>query len=317
MPESHLPSPDRRAAWESGSPPTLLAGGKSASAQAWIFQTFIELHTCADVKLSTVLPDHGVVVTLANFLPTGFRAPPDLFIAAVVADFVPHPGTQLSIVQNAAHARRLPRSIFLRHWPQPGLLPRRRERGDALERVAFFGDPSNLAPELASPEFARRLHQSTGAILESRAPARWADFSDVDVALAIRDFSGAQHLNKPATKLYNAWLAGVPLLTGRDSAYRAEATNGSDYQIARSPDHAIEVIASWRNNPSIRNAIVENGHKKTALCSRDAVRRQWKDFCTQELPARAEEWFRRSPVARTRFWLAQRMVFWLDRHIRS
>lgn len=317
MPESHLPSPDRRAAWEAGAPPPLLPGGKSASAQAWIFQTFLELRGLADVQLVTELPPSGVVVTLANFLPTAFRAPPDLFIASVVADFVPHPGTHISLVQNAAHARRLPGCLFTRHWPQPGLVPRNPSRGETFERIAFFGDHSNLAPDLATRDFAHRLHTATQATFEVRDPSRWADYSDVDAAVAIRDFSRSKHLNKPATKLYNAWLAGVPLLAGRDSAYAAEGSDHFDYRIARSPEHALAILTAWKENPASRHFLVENGHKKTALCSRDAVHAQWMKLCSNELPDRAKRWALLSSGARKRFWIRQRLLLWLDRRIRS
>ena len=126
--------------WDSGKIPDLLPGGKSASAQAWLFQTWEAVRGAVDSSIVDRIPDSGIVVTLSNFLPPGFRASKKQFIAAVVADFLPHPGAQLQVVQNAAHAKRLPGSVFMPHWPQPNHIPRDSARGDRFETLAFFGD---------------------------------------------------------------------------------------------------------------------------------------------------------------------------------
>ena len=148
------------------------------------------------------------------------------------------------------------------HWSQPNLIPRDPSREDRFETVAFLGDPCNLAPELADPQFAKLLRQETGATFETRGAERWHDFSDVDVVLAIRDFSSAKHLHKPATKLYNAWLAGVPLIAGSDSAFQAEGSIGEDYLIARSPEDCIRLLKRLHKQPSYRRRIVTSGQKK-------------------------------------------------------
>lgn len=297
--------------------PPLLEGGKSASVQAWVFQTWAELGASCDCALVTELPASGAIFTLSNLLPEGFRASPRQFVAAVTADFLPHPGAQLQIVQNAAHARRLPGSVFMPHWPQPNLIARDPMRGEHFETAAFLGDPSNLPPELADHGFASRLQSETGLRLEIRGPDRWHDYSDVDLVLAVRDFSGFRHLHKPATKLYNAWLAGIPFIGGSDSAYAAEAREGSDYLAARSADECIQLIKQLRDNPSLRNRLVESGQKKSAARSRDAVREMWKRFCTVELPERVQQWEAMSSFEKRLFWMTQGILLFLDRKFRS
>ena len=261
IPEHHLPSKERRSEWMSGIIPPLLEGGKSASVQAWVFQTWAELGNSVDTALVTELPSSGAIITLSNLLPKGFRASSDQFVAAVVADFLPHPGAQLQIVQNAEHAQRLPGSVFMPHWPQPNLIARDPSRGDRFEKAAFFGDSSNLLPELADPRFAARLQNEAGIRLEIRGAEQWHDYSDVDLVLAIRDFSRARHLHKPATKLYNAWLACVPLIGGGDSAYAAEARAGSDYLSAHSAEECIRLVKQLRDHPTLRHSIVKSGQK--------------------------------------------------------
>lgn len=317
IPEHHLPSKERREEWMAGRIPPLLEGGKSASVQAWIFQTWAELGTSVDAALVTELPSSGAIITLSNLLPEAFRASQDQFIAAVVADFLPHPGAQLQIVQNAAHARRLPGSVFMPHWPQPNMVARDPQRGERFETAAFFGDPANLPPELADPGFASRLRSETGLRLEIRGSDRWHDYSDIDLVFAIRDFSRARHLHKPATKLYNAWLAGIPLIGGGDSAFAAEAQVGLDFLNARSADECIRLVKHLRDNPSLRDRIAESGQKKSASRSRDAVREKWGKFCAEELPEQVRRWHEKSRLRKNLFWAAQKSLFFIDRKFRS
>jgi hypothetical protein len=317
MPESCLPSPDRRAAWEQNRVPALLSGGKPACAQAWLYQTWVELRDLAPVELVTSLPDAGTIVTLGNFLAPDFRAKPGQFLADVVADFVPHPGAQFHIVQNRAHLCRLPDSAFIPHWPQPNLVPRDPRRGDRIENVAFFGDRPNLAPELATDAFAADFHRATGAAFFVREAARWHDYSDVDVAIAIRDFTAAQHLRKPPTKLSNAWLAKVPLIAGRDSAFAAEGKSGRDFLTARSPADVIRLVNQLKDNPTLRRQIVSAGEKKSAVFTRDAIRETWRSLCAGFLPEAAARWLKKSPTAQNLFWLTRKSVLFLDRTIRS
>jgi hypothetical protein len=317
LPKGHLPSPERLASWMAGRIPDLLGGGKSASAQSWIFQTWAELRGRTDVELVHELPASGIIVTLSNLLPDGFLPQRGQFIAAVTADFLPHPGAHLQIVQNAAHARRLPGAVFMPHWPQPNLIPRDPARDTRFETLAFFGDPSNLAGELSSPAFARELESRAGVRFEIRENTRWHDYSDVDAVLAVRDFSRARHLNKPATKLYNAWLAGAPLIGGRDSAFSAEGKDGADYLIARSADDCISHVCRLKNNPSLRKAIVDAGKLKSATRSRDAVRALWQELCSSELPARRDAWIKKSPLQQSAFRQLKRGIYFLDKKLRS
>jgi hypothetical protein len=318
LPDAHLPSPERREAWLRGEIPNLLAGGKSASAQSWIFQSWAELRSLADIELVGTLPESGLIVTLSNFLPTGFRASPEQFVAAVVADYLPHPGAQVQIVQNLAHARRLPGSVFMPHWPQPNLIPRDPARGGRVETVAFFGDPANLAPEVSGDHFARALAEQTGgARLEVREHTRWHDYSDVDVILALRGFTRARHINKPATKLYNAWLAGVPFIGGSDSAYAAEGVAGQDFLVADSPNSCLAHIGRLRANPAEFAALVAAGHRRAEGCSRAAVRARWLDLCTRQLPALHAARKTKSPIRRAFEDALGGGLYYLDKKLRS
>ena len=220
MPEHCLPPVEEREGWISGVAPRLAQSGKAASSQAWIYRTFLNLSAAgAEAELCHQIPDEGLVVSLTGNLPSGFKCPEGIFLVGVVADGIPHPACHFHILQNAKHAARLPRSTYLPHWPQPGLITRKRERGDRFENVYFFGDPPNLAPELRDPSFSDSLRERLGLNLVIAGSDRWHDYSEADCVIAIRELGTSGFLGKPATKLYNAWMAGVPFIGGGDSAF--------------------------------------------------------------------------------------------------
>jgi len=146
---------------------------------------------------------------------------------------------------------------------------------------------------------------------------RWHEYSNVNVAVAVRSFSVARHLHKPATKLYNAWLAGLPLIGGVDSAFMSEATDGVDYLVARKPDELISHVRLLKAQPELRRALVEAGHKRARAHSREAMRSRWRELCEEELPARHALWQKKGSLARKAFWTYQDAFCFFDRKFRS
>lgn len=288
LPETHLPSAEKRAAWTRGEHAVLEESGKSAAAQSWIYRTWIALarHGC-HAELVHEMPAQGCVIALAGTVPSSFRPPQELFLAGVVADGLPHPAAHLHIVQNAAHARRLPRSVFMPHWPQPGLIERDAQRGTKLERIAFFGTRDNLAAELQDAKWQSELARGTGAKIEIRGADKWHDYNDVDAVVAIRDFRGGRQLHKPATKLYNAWLAGVPFIGGTDCAYAAEGNAGHDYLVARSPDEVISHLEKLKRDEAFRCSLVGEGKKKAAGYTAESITARWQKLIEETIPAMA------------------------------
>jgi len=290
LPLHHRPDADRENAWQDGGPVPVMTEGKTATAQAWIYQTWLHLSKAgADVALVEELPSEGIVVTLNGWLGPNFAAPRELFLAGVVADGLPHPGVDLQIVQNRWHASRLPGAVFMPHWPQPGLVPRDPARGTKLENVCFFGDPKNLAPELRGAEWQRGFFETTGARFEVRGAERWHDYSDVDAVVAVRRFGSGNQPHKPATKLYNAWLAGVPFIAGNDSAYRAEGTPGHDHLTAVSPGEVIARVLELRSSPERREEVVARGRKKAEELGTAQLTARWRRLLESTAAQRAEK----------------------------
>lgn len=318
LPEAWMPSTERQQAWEKGATVPLEQKGKGATGQAWLYQTWLRLRQAGVVtRLVHQIPKEGILVTLTGFLPEKFQPPGTLFVAGVVADGLPHPGAQLQIVQNSKHARALAGSVFMPHWPNPGLISRDASRGNRFQKVCFYGDVSNLATELSSPEWRRDLLKATGAELEIRTSERWHDYSDADAVLAVRSFSAGRLLHKPATKLYNAWLAGVPFVGGTDSAYAGDGTPGTNYLRASSPQEVLDCLSMLKHSPERRRELVGQGNRMTAEFSAEAICNRWISLLGMELPRLASTWEDRSPVSRRLRHQARRAVCALDRILRN
>lgn len=318
LPRHYLPSAEKQRAWEKGEHVTLEQSGKIACAQCWIFQTWALLKRSGfATELVHEMPDEGIVISLTGCLPSDFRTRPQLFVAGIVADGLPHPGAHVQILQNSAHAKRFPGAAFMPLWPQPNIVPRNTNRGGTFERVAFFGDEGNLAAELRDPRWREKLSSVTGAALEIRTAARWHDYSDVDAVIAIRDFRGARHLHKPATKLCNAWLAGVPFVGGADSAYAADGHPGTDYLVARSPDEALTALENIRNDSSLRTRLVAEGVRTAQNFSVDAITARWRALIEDDLRERASKLASRPKALRRCDAIFRRLTCFADRVLRD
>ncbi|MFZ4680916.1 MAG: glycosyltransferase [Terrimicrobiaceae bacterium] len=316
LPEKYLPDSARQEAWKEGKITTLEQGGKIACAQCWIYQTWVALQSAGvKVNLTPEIPREGILVGLSGFFGDDFRAPDDVFFAGIVADYLPHPGAHLHILQNPVHARRLRHSAYMPLWPHPNLIPREANRGDVFETIGFFGDAQNLAPELRDPAWIEQLG-AMGLRLVIYDANRWHDYSDADCVIAIRGFGLSPYLHKPATKLYNAWLAGVPFIGGMDSAYAADGRAGVNFLQASSPQELLSQIRRLKDDVTLRHKLVAAGYEASRHFNATAILERWKTLLAQDLPDRARKWRQRSPLSRRIFSFSQAAGVWLDRKLR-
>jgi len=317
LPEQYMPTPETQVEWEKGTISQLQQSGKIASAQCWIYQTWLRLKSSGlDIELVHSLPEQGVTVCLSNCLDEDFRASRDQFIVAVVADFLPHAGAQWQVLQNRTHVPSIPRSTFIPHWPQPNLRARDPARKNTFERLAYFGDEPNLAKELRDSKWRQRLLDSTGVSFEIRAASQWSDYQDVDCALGIRDFETKPHLHKPPTKLYNAWLGHVPFIGGADSAYRSERHSPLDYLEATSPTSVIECVRRLRTDITLRDAMIDNAVRRSLEFTPEAIADRWAHFLEKDLRGPYQEWRDLSSMKRSWFFTRQAGQFLWDEKVR-
>ena len=262
---------------------------------AWTLQTYLRLKESGFAcELSQQIPDQGIVLFHSSVLQGAALKPGSrqLFIC-LKADAPPHVYAQLHIVQNPVEVS--PRRVFMPHWPQPGLLPRDAEREDRFETVAFVGHQNSLDFEFHSPIWQEKLAQLglewrlVSDIDEKHASYnnQWHDYREIDVIVAVRSFDPRIHWqtqnfsNKPATKLYNAWLAGVPAILGRDSAYWAERQSSLDYLEVHSLWQVLEQLTRLRDDPQLRQGMVSHGYQRALAYTPQAITQRWASFLNQ------------------------------------
>jgi hypothetical protein len=317
LPEKYLPDTKLQEAWRSGQITQLEAEGKIASAQCWIFQTWLALETSGfPARLTHSIPSEGVLVTLTNCVSADFQVPTPAFFVGIVADYVAHRQAHLHVVQNAAHRRRLWNAAFIPHWPQPNLIPRDPARSGRFENVCFFGHRSNLAPELIDARWHRKLRDELGVAFLLCDSDRWHDYSAADCVVAVRGFGHSTYLHKPATKLYNAWLAEVPFIGGMDSAYASDGTVGHNFLQASTPDELFEQIRRLKEEPALCERLVAAGRIAVRRFTPQAVLEQWKHFLSDTVAKSAERWRKKGAVARRLFLGLQAASVWLDTRLR-
>ena len=307
LPPNLLPTQDWHKALQQGEVLQMPSGGATAPAQNLIYQSWFWLTQAGlSCDLVTQPPKEGIVIFISNYFSPQSVLSPQLFYVDVVADSLLLPNTHFHLMQNRAQAQLTPHSLFMPHWPQPNLIPRNPRRRSRFEKISFFGDLQNLATELKSPEWKGRLRRELGVFFDFKNSRHWHDYSDTDAVLAIRNFSRASHHHKPSTKLYNAWLAGVPFIGGRDSAYARDGRPGIDYLVATSPEQVIKHLRRLKENDLWRQQLVAHGHESAALFSRETTLARWRELVEKKLPTLAQQWQKKSSLQKSLFWMIQK-----------
>lgn len=291
----------------------------TSCSRVWVLQTYLRLRNAGyPVAISRTVPRSGILVYhgehssalrrqgLAALSPTLVAIRGDRR-SALLADYQIH--------QNGR--RRGSHQLMMPHWPQPGLVERDPGRGTRVRRVAFKGFAENLHPEFRGAVWADEL----GAMgLEWVVQARrfgyrhedlfasWADFSDIDLIVAVRPSDHHLWKSKPASKLINSWMAGVPAILGPEYAYRELRRSELDFIEASS---AMEVRAAIRrliDRPDLYDAMVRNGLERAREFEPEMTDRQWAELLYKTLPSRIAGW--RARLARTTAARLMRLVTW-------
>jgi hypothetical protein len=271
----------------------------------WTLQTYLRLTGNGfPCHLTSTLPSEGIVLLHRNALrahQTPVKPNSKLLLICIKAEGKRYPYAQLHLVQNPGEANPSKGCHYLPHWPQPGLVPRSQQRGDRFESIAYFGHAANLTPELQSPDWERQL-----AALGLRwqpiinhnnwddfqpVDSRWNDYSQVDAIVAVRRFqANGTYSNKPATKLYNAWLAGVPALLGVESAYRSEGRNQVNYLEVTSLDELMAALKRLQASPALRHRLVDDGSLRAQAFLPTKITQKWLNFLLEIAVPSFDRW---------------------------
>ena len=255
--------------------------------------------------MSNKFPDQGVVIGFRTTIPNNVRPTHKRFLVCVQADYTPLTYSNVDIVQNPAQEglRRGKARYFIPFFPQIGLVPRDAVHGDRFCKVAYFGNlyGLNRSPVIESPDFRKWLLEHGFEFVLADQPSQWHDYSDIDAVIAIRSFSSL-HNHKPASKLVNAWIAGVPAVLGPESAYRALRRSDLDYIEVSSVEETQKALMVLRENLELRRKMVKNGRMRAIEYSLESVTYLWANLLGGPIRNQAEQWFSKSDL-RNRYFL--------------
>ena len=269
----------------------------STGSQVWIGQTYLRLKMAGyPVTLTNELPSSGIVIAHSDHISNILRQRSlisDLMLVAVRADRPARFQGDHEVVQNRYSASDA-RSHYIQHWPQPGLIIRDVSRKNRVENVAFKGVTREMLKDFSTPSWEKSLNEQNikwhadastfthGS--DQNYQVNWNDYSTTDLIVAIRNNLDHTHTRKPASKLINAWLAGVPAILGPEQAYRELRTNEYDYIEAASASEAMAAILRLKNNPKLYEAMVDNARERALSVTTERCTEQWARLLFDILP---------------------------------
>lgn len=269
----------------------------------WVLQTYLRLRERGrPVVLAKELPQEGIIVLCSGTVPLAYKPGPRQFLVSINADEAPDVFAQMHITQNRIQARIMPDSHDVPHWPQPGLMKRDESRGASFSSLAYFGDDKNLAAELRTPRWSEFLASRAIAWhVRNAASQRNTDFTDIDAVIGVRSFQHSGYIRKPGSKLFNAWIAGVPAILGRELAFREQRQSELDYIEVGSFDETCAAIDRLAASPALRQAMIENGRRRAEEISVGRITDRWEKLLFETAQDAAQRWFARSAAGRERF----------------
>jgi hypothetical protein len=275
----------------------------------WVLQTYLRLRAAGfQVQLVPEMPKAGIIVTFNGLLKLDYHPNPEQFLVSISADNATHFFAQMHIVQNLEQTRILSDSFHIPHWPQPGIKHRVATAGNRFLRAAFFGDVYNLAPELQTAGWIAEL-KGSGLAWSIRGPQsrEKLDYSDVDLLVAVRSFERKGYIRKPASKLYNAWISGIPAVLGNEFAFREARKSELDYIEVQTYEEACAAIRTLAASPLLRIKMIENGFQRAREVSIPTLVERWRVILFEEAIERFERWRSLSKSGMHRF-VARRLI---------
>ncbi len=268
----------------------------------WVLQTYLRLARAGvAVALSDRLPERGLAVFHARqrrSLMAQGRPPAGVILVGLRGDNRDPLIADFEVLQNGRFADGR-RRFFVPHWPQPGLEPRDPGRGATIRRVEYKGWTGNLDPGFQAPGWQRFLAErgiewridGAGFPRDDLGPIEfdWRDYREVDLLLSVRPPRRRHRYCKPASKLYNAWLAGVPAILGPEYALREIRRSSLDYIEVASVAEAEDAVRRLVEDPELYRAMVRHGFERAREYSVEATLEQWIELLTETIPALAAE----------------------------
>jgi hypothetical protein len=275
-------------------------------ALVWVYITYLKVKKNGlNCHLTDVFPKAGIVVSAGCTIPLFMQTSADVCHICTAADSPLRFYPQIHVLQNKTQHQEFSRSlsiptwVYIPHWSQPELIPRDVSRGDSFENIGYLGSRDQLATELQSEEIQEKF-RSMGLkfhIIEQD----FHNYSQLDAVIAVRSFDSNPYLHKPASKLVNAWMAGVPAILSSESAFRSLRQTSLDYLEVKTPDECFQALQTLHDNPNLRLAMIKNGHNRSKDFSDLQITERWLDLLKNQAPVIYESWINQNQFYRMGF----------------
>lgn len=292
--------------------------GISNNFTCWIVKTYLHVKQSGiPCEVVDHIPKKGIVIadrdTLGNTYPYLDR----VMLICTKGDREFHPSAHLHVVQNPSDLLKRRNLVwnpyYIPLWPQPGLIPRSKERGSLVENVAFMGTRSNFAKELLSEKWIDSLDTLGCKWHPVFNPNQWIDYGSIDIIVAVRSFDRRTYTHKPANKLINCWRAGVPAIIGPESAFLAVRKSELDFILVNSIDEAIDAVKRLKKDRKLYISMVENGLKRAKEFSDNVITENWRNFFHEYVFPEYEKWQPMSEFRRRFLFVTRYIKLKLDR----
>jgi hypothetical protein len=239
----------------------------------WIIQSYLIFKTAKlpfEIRFSDEIMTDAVNVVHRDEIHLK-RDPHRGFILGIRADRPPLYMADLTVCQNRTFAAKT-NGLYLPQWPQPGLIARNPKRKDKLENIAFFGRQVNLDGRISGSDFQTLLNRRGLHLVQDER--RWHDYREVDASVALRRIPQIEVCTKPASKLTNAWLAGVPAVVGDEPAYAELRKHPYDYLAVASPQEILGALERLRQKGEY-NKFREHARWRAQEFTREKTLQKW------------------------------------------
>lgn len=190
------------------------------------------------------------------------------------------------------------------------------DHGNRFKKVAYFSLLENLVPELVHYDFCQTLERLGFSWRVITDPNCWDDYQDIDAVIIPGSLPhpwqyrpGSSCLPEYSTLFYQAWLAGVPVISSSLGAYQIGSQKDIDYLEVNSVAEVIQTLKHLRDNLDFRQKIVAQGSLNLKNISSEALIQRWCDFIEATIPM-MNCWQQQSWFDKTIFFASSRWIQW-------
>ena len=249
---------------------------------AWIYTTYVYLKVRGfKVNISDKLvKNHINIIHYDHF---GFKEVcSDCYVVSVKADRNRTFISNYEIIQSP-YSSEHDKDIFIHHWPEANIIVRDSSRGSKVENLVYYGRKYYLPDYIETKNFKEKLEKLGVNLKISDVRSEWKNYKEADIVLSVRKAPSFYRKSKPASKLVNAWLAGVPAIVDSDPICNYLKKTDFDYISANSEKEMLEAIALLKEDAVLYEKMVTNSKKRAEEFTIDKIADMWINALSRDI----------------------------------